>query len=104
MFLPTLYVNHVKQSPGGEVGAVCTPGQEAVFCFLQIFFFLMWTILKVFIEFVPTLLVFYVLVFWHRSMLDLSSLTSDQTHILCIAKWNLNHWVTREVPSALSLC
>ena len=49
MFLPTLYVNHVKQSPGEEVGAVCTPGQEAVFCFLQIFFFLMWTIFKVFI-------------------------------------------------------
>ena len=32
--------------------------------FLKIF--LMWTILKVFIEFVTILLLFYVLVFWHE--------------------------------------
>ena len=34
----------------------------------------------------------------------LVSPTGEQTHIPCIAKWNLNHWVTREVPPALSLC
>ena len=36
-------------------------------------FFLMWTIFKVFIEFVTILLLFYVLVFWPRGMWDLSS-------------------------------
>ena len=35
-----------------------------VFLFLKIFFFLMWTIFKVFLEFVTILLLFYVLVFW----------------------------------------
>ena len=45
----------------------------------QIFFLvLMWTnVLKVFIEFVTILLLFYVLVFWPRGMWDLSSLTRD---------------------------
>ena len=32
--------------------------------FFKIFFFLMWTIFKVFTEFVTILLLFYVLVFW----------------------------------------
>ena len=32
------------------------------------FFFLMWTIFTVFIEFVTTLLLFYVLVFWPQGM------------------------------------
>ena len=41
-------------------------------------FFLMWTIfLKVFIEFVTILLLFYVLVFWLRGMWDLSSPTRN---------------------------
>ena len=31
-------------------------------------FFLMWTIFKIFIEFVTVLLLFYVLVFWSRGM------------------------------------
>ena len=39
-------------------------------------FFLMWTVLKVFIEFVAILLLFYVLFFWPRGMWDLSSLAS----------------------------
>ena len=30
------------------------------------------------------------------SMWDLSSLTGDQTHIPCIARWILNHWTTRK--------
>ena len=28
---------------------------------------------------------------------DRSSLTSDQTHLSCIARWILNHWIIREV-------
>ena len=31
-------------------------------------------------------------------MWDLSSLTRDQTRVLCIGVWSLNHWTTREVP------
>jgi len=37
-------------------------------------FFLMWTIFKVFIQFVTVLLLFYALVFWPRDMWDLKSL------------------------------
>ena len=47
-----------------------------LYCF---FFFLMWTIFKVFIEFVTILLLFCVLVFWLGGMWDLSSPTRDQT-------------------------
>ena len=32
-------------------------------CFLDFFFFLLWTILKVFVEFVAILVLFYVLIF-----------------------------------------
>ena len=39
---------------------------------LLFFFFLVWTIFKVFIEFVAILLLFYVLVFWPQGMWDLS--------------------------------
>ena len=41
----------------------------------------MWTMFFiVFIEFVIVLLLFYVLVFWLKSMWDLSTLIRDQTH------------------------
>ena len=33
-----------------------------------------------------------------RGMWDLSSPTRDQTPVLCIVRWILNHWATREVP------
>ena len=53
------------------------PGSVLVIKTTLFFFFfkdyLMWTILKVFIKFVTTLLLFYVLVFWLQSMWDLSS-------------------------------
>ena len=75
-----------------KVGILCI--------FLKFFFFLMWTIFKVFIEFVTILLLFYVLVFWLRGTWDLSSLTRDQTHTRCIGRRSLNHWSAREV----SLC
>ena len=39
----------------------------------------MWTILKIFIEFVTILLLFYVLVFWPRGMWDLPSPTRGRT-------------------------
>ena len=42
--------------------------------------------LKVFIEFVTALLLFYVMVLWPRGMWDLSSLTRDQTHTPCIGR------------------
>ena len=32
-------------------------------------------------------------------MWDLTSLTRDQTCVPCIARWILNHWTTRKVPS-----
>ena len=40
----------------------------------------MWTILKVFIEFVTVLLLSYGLVFWPRGKWNLSSLIRDRTH------------------------
>ena len=64
--------------------------------------FLMWTILKVFIEFVTILLLFYVLVVWLCSMWDLSSLTRDWTCTPCIGMQSPNHWTTREAPTNLN--
>ena len=58
----------------------------------------MWTILKIFIEFVTVLLLFYVLVLWPQGMWDLNSLTRDRTCTSCIGRQSLNHWTTREVP------
>ena len=57
----------------------------------------MWTIFKVFTEFVIILLLFYVLVFWPRGMWDLSSPTRNRTRTPGIGKQNLNHWTAREV-------
>ena len=61
-------------------------------------YFLMWTIFKVFIEFITIYLLFYVLVFWLRGLWDLCSLTRDETHALCTGWPSLHHWATREVP------
>ena len=61
-------------------------------------FFLMWTIFKVFIEFVIVLLLFYVLVFLPWGMWEHSSPTRDRTCTSCIERWSLNHWTTWEVP------
>ena len=69
--------------------------------FLSFFFFLMWTIFKVFIEFVTVLLLFYVLVFSPQGMWDLSSPTKDRTCTPCIRRQSLNHWTAREVPPLL---
>ena len=77
-----------------------THGHSVYFFFFKIVF-LMWTIYKVFIEFVTESLLFYVLFFWSRGLCDLSSLTGNQTHIPCVERRNLNHWATREVPLRL---
>ena len=42
------------------------------------YFFLMWTVFKVFIEFATVLLLFHVLVFWPKGMRDLGSLTENR--------------------------
>jgi len=60
---------------------------------------LMWTIFKVFIEFVTILLLFWFWFFGQEAWTILvSSLTRDQTHTPCIGRSSLNHWTTREVP------
>ena len=61
----------------------------------------MWTIFKVFIEFVTILLLFYVLFFWPQGVWDLSPPTRDRTHTPCIGRRSLNHWTAREVPSLI---
>ena len=69
--------------------------------FSSFFFFLFFDVghsLKVFIEFVTVLLLFYVLVFWPRGMWDLSSLTRDWTCPPCIGRRSLNCWTPKEVP------
>ena len=58
----------------------------------------MWTVFKVFIEFVTTVLLFYVLSFLPRGMWDLSSLTRGCTCTHCVGRLSLNHWTAREVP------
>ena len=60
--------------------------------------FLMWTIFKVFIEFVTILLLLYVLVFWLLRMWNLSSPTRHRTHTCCFGRQNPKCWTAREVP------
>ena len=57
--------------------------------------FFIWTIFKVFTEFVTILLLFYV---FEGFMWDFRSQTRDGTPIPYIGRWSLNHWTTREVP------
>ena len=53
-----IYLKKMLKSP--TPSTVCSIGTTS---FLKIFFFLMWTIFKVFIKFVTLLLLLYVLVF-----------------------------------------
>ena len=71
-------------------------GRVAPIFFFKIFFDV--DHLKIFVEFVTILLLFYVLFFWLRGMWDLSSSARDQTHTPCIERRSLNHWTTSEVP------
>ena len=74
------------------MGALRLPSLSLSFFF---FFFKIFDVdhLKVFIEFVTMLLLFYVLVLWSRGAggWDLSSLTRYWTHTLCIGRQSLNH-------------
>ena len=54
------------------------------------------TIFKVCIEFGTTLLLFFF--FWPQVMWNLSSPTRNQTCTLCIGRWSLDHWTSKEVP------
>ena len=61
-------------------------------------FFLMWTILKVFIEFVIILLC---LMFWFLVTKHVGSQPPNQglnPHALHFWRWSLNHWTATEVP------
>ena len=51
----------------------------------------MWTILKVFIEFIAILLLFYVFFDWEAC--GILSLTRDWTCIPCFGRWSLTHWM-----------
>ena len=67
-------------------------------------FFLMWTIFKLFNEFVTIFLTVSTFwLFWRWGMWDLSFLTRDQTHIPYIGRRSLNHWTAREVPHLIVL-
>ena len=65
--------------------------------------FSMWTIFKVFVEFVTILFLLYVSVFQPQGMWDHSSPTRDQTCSLCTGSWRPNHWTAREVPQYIIL-
>ena len=60
---------------------------------------LLWTILKVFIEFDTKFLLFYAFVFLSWRLWHLSSLTRDQTYTLCTGRQSCNHGTTREDPA-----
>ena len=51
----------------------------------------MWTIFKIFIEFVTVSFLFYVLVFLALKPVGSCSLIRDQTHTPCVGKPSLNH-------------
>ena len=91
---PTLQLNSLPSEPPGKTRYI---HQE-----LSGFYFLMWTIFKVFNEFVIILLLFYVLAFWLPGIWDLSSPTRDQICTLYLGRQSLNHWLASEVPQWLS--
>ena len=56
----------------------------------------MWTISKVFIEFVMILLLFHVLVLWTQGMWHVSSLTGTEPTLPAVEARRLNRWTIRE--------
>ena len=62
--------------------------------------FLMWTIFKVFIEFVTILFLFYISIFWTQG--DACGILAPLSGIKftppCNGKWSFNHWATGEAP------
>ena len=75
------------------------------FLFFPFFFFFFGCgpFLKVFTEFVPTLLLFHVLVFWPWDMWDPSSPTRNRTLALCSGRCSLSQWTAREGPEDVSI-
>ena len=78
---------------------ILSPVSQITDVFLGKFLFDLDHLKKVFNEFVTTLLLFYVLVFWPRGMWDLGSLTRNPTHTPCTGRESLNHWTTRKIPT-----
>ena len=62
----------------------------------SMFFFFMWSIFQIFIEFVSILFLFYVLDLWPWGTGALSSPARDWTHTSSNRKWSLSHWTTME--------
>ena len=60
----------------------------------------MWTIFEVFIEFVTTLLLFFMLWFFgHEACGILAPWPGIKPTLSAFEAWRLNHWGAREVPS-----
>ena len=57
----------------------------------------MWTIFELFIKFLTSLFLFYVLCFWPGGVWDLRSPTRDQNRDPCTGR-SLNYWAAGEVP------
>ena len=91
--LPSHFLSFDHQGADTEENEV-----NVIILFFKIFLFLMWTIFKVLTEFVTTMLLFLVLVFWLWGMWDLSFLTRDWTHTPCTGRQSLNHGTTGEIP------
>ena len=72
--------------------------------FLKLFFFLMWTICKVFIEFVAILILPYVLDFWPWVVWDPSSPARDEHVPAALEGGSLNPQTARGVPGFTRIC
>ena len=82
------------QIPGSSEGLITQlEPWSALGLELSFFFFSMWTIFKVFIEFVTTLLLLYVLVFCPQGLRDFRAAC---TH--CIGRWHPSHRATSWAP------
>ena len=75
-----------------------TPPISLAFLACISYFIIFSLFLKVFIESLTILLLFYVLVCQPWDMCDLNSLIRDHAHTLSIRRQRLNHWTTREIP------
>ena len=82
----------------GLVGIWFIIGYVVYLLFLKKSFFLMWTIFKVFIEFITVSLLSYVLVFLATRHVGSQLPDQDWNCTSCIGKWSINPWITREVP------
>ena len=98
-----VYISVTKSQPGGHQtillcrwlywpsGVAIPQGLYARALNCKPIILFLWTIFKVFIEFVTILLLFYALVFWPWGMWDLCSPARDQTHTSCLGRQSLNH-------------